>query len=128
MSSTPVNNDRVTTRRTTANLAAYPYRLVKASGAADTALCGAGELPIGATGVDAGASTTDAHWIEVHEGDEMVVTAGAAITAPALVMSDANGKVVAATANKFAIGQVKNDVAADGDLCVVIKGIGWYEA
>lgn len=44
-----------------------------------------------------------------------IMTAGAAITAPAKIMSDANGKAITATDDAYVLGYATSDAAADGD-------------
>ena len=121
------SNTQWMTRHTTADLSAKPWRFVKTTNA-DLALCGAGELMCGALGSDVASGAVTAKDLGVQIGPIVKVMAGAALTAGTLVMSDADGKAVTATANKYAAGQALRDGVADGDLIDVQLDIAWYEA
>jgi hypothetical protein len=80
------------------------------------ALCGAGEQAYGVSGWDA----VDGDTLTVQKLGCWTVKAGANLTAPQQIQSDAAGKAVALTTGKR-LGQIHADAVLDADAAVELK-------
>jgi hypothetical protein len=80
------------------------------------ALCGAGEQAYGVSGW----TVADGDPVTVQKLGCWTVTAGAALTAPAQIESDATGKAVALSTGKR-LGQIHADAASGADAAVELK-------
>ena len=101
--STPFDPN-ILTRRSTADLSAKAWFLVKPSGDDDLVLSGAGNLSIGALTDDVADGSSTATYVPVQIGGVIKVICGGACNAGALAMSDANGEAVNATPDSWGFG------------------------
>ncbi len=122
---TPANPE-ILTRRTTANLSAKPYYLVKASGDNDLAVAGDGELCIGALTNSVADGSSTAAFVPVQVGGTIKVKCGGAITAGTLAAANSDGKAVAVADGEHAFG-IALETHADGDIGTFLWAPSYFE-
>jgi len=116
-------NCTIVTRTTDADLSAKAYHIVIESGG-DAVLAADGDSPFMGVLTDnvRDGSTTQAI-VSVQKMGECKVKCGATITAPVFLMSDANGKAIAATTGKYFFGYADED-AVNGDILTYTAAYG----
>jgi len=127
--STPSKPD-ILTRRTTANLTASPFRLVKPNGDDDTALCGgagvAGGPPLGSLTNDTADGSSTAVYLPVQVGGIILVKCAGVITAGQPAMSNAGSQAVLGTDGNWIFGYALETHAA-GDIGAFIWAPSFFE-
>lgn len=120
-------NTIIVTRTTDADLSGSAWRIVKEDGG-DAVLAADGDTPymgVLTDNVRDGSSTQAI--VSVQKGGIGKVKVGAAITAPAYLMSDASGEAITATAGKYHFGFIDED-AADGDIAEFTFAFGQLDS
>ena len=107
-------NPKILTRQTNANMTSKEWFLVKPVADDDMDLSGAGQLCIGALTNDvADGSAGVTKYLPVQIGGVIKVKCGGTCDVGTLAMSDADGKAVNATADKYAFGIALGDYVAN---------------
>ncbi len=110
------SDDRAVSAKAVGPVAGSTFVKVVAGGTfqqPNVATCGAGEQAFGVAGWDAATGEV----FTVHQIGTWTVKAGAVLTAPAQVQSDAAGKAVAVSTGAR-LGQIEHDAATNADVAV----------
>jgi len=117
---------QILTRRSTADLSAKAWFLVKPSGEDDLAVAGAGHLAIGALTNDVADGSSTAVYVPVQVGGIIKVICGGVCTVGALAMSDGSGEAIDASTGNFAFG-IALGTYADGEIGAFLWAPSYYK-